>query len=108
MERNLYFKKPTQVWFMDIDENEVHYNLGIAYCDEIICGCCSCVYEITEIWEEADRVGLTNPIIPLSWVDLSDEIRGDMSYPIPTFTIAEDEFGDIDFKALSAEIFKDK
>jgi hypothetical protein len=108
MEKNLYFKKPTQVWFMDVDENEVYYNTGIAYHDEIICGCFGDIYGIREIWEAADKEGLTNPIIPMSWVDLSDEISGDMPCPIPIFTIAEDEFEDIDFKALSAEIFKDK
>ena len=108
MERNLYFKKPTQVWFIDPDEGEIYYNVGIAYHDEIICGCCGDIYEIREVWEAADEEGLTNPIVPMSWVDLSDEIHGDMPCPIPIFTIAEDEFEDIDFKALSAEIFKDK
>ena len=108
MERQMYYDKPTQVMFYDFDAEDYSYDVGIAYCGEIICGCCGGVFSIEELWELADEEGLTNPIIRMDWADLSDEIRGDMPCPVPIFTIAEDEFEDIDFKALSAEIFKDK
>ena len=109
MERQMYYDKPTQVMFYDFDSGDYYsYDAGIAYRDEIICGCCSRVFYIEELWELADEEGLTNPIIRMDWVDISDEIRGDLPCPVPIFTIVEDEFEDIDFKALSAEIFKDK
>lgn len=50
---------------------------GIAYKDEIICGCCGGVFEIEEIIEDAKNDGVV-PIIPYElWVDLVSEIAGD-------------------------------
>ena len=102
MERKMYFETPTQVFFY-----EGRYRTGIAYRDEIICGCCGDIYSIKEIYEWADEDGLMNPIEELSWVNISDEIQGDINYPVPIFKM-ESEFDYIDFNALSSEIFKDK
>lgn len=63
----MFFETPTQVKFWDPDGG--HYTAGIAYKDEIICGCCGGVFEIED--------GVV-PIIPYElWVDLVSEIAGD-------------------------------
>jgi hypothetical protein len=103
MERNLYFKKPTQVWFVNLTESDIYYT-GIAYRDEIICGCCGGIYKIADIFEVANEEGLTNPIVRMDWISLDNEIRGDMTPPIPVFIIPEEEFESVN----PAEIFKDK
>lgn len=41
---NMFFESPTQVKFWDADGG--HYTAGIAYKNEIICGCCGGVFEI--------------------------------------------------------------
>lgn len=70
-----YFEVPTQVKFWDYFDE--HYIGGIAYRDEIICGCCGSVLEISEIYEAAPN-GLDNdPIIVVhGWKDFSDKICG--------------------------------
>ena len=73
-----YFEEPTQVEFYWNDENgetDGDYIGGIAYCDEVICGCCGGTISIKEIIEDAP-VGIT-PIIPLKWIDINEEIKGD-------------------------------
>ena len=71
----LFYNIPTQVMFWDSDE----YVAGIAYRDEIICGCCGGIFEIetvVEIAQEEDKV----PMYEFdSWVSLHDEICGDMT-----------------------------
>ena len=70
-----YFEVPTQVKFWDVDGD--HYIGGIAFRDEIICGCCGGVFDISEIYESAPDT-LEDPIVPYDdWVDISSEIRGD-------------------------------
>ena len=103
MERKMYFKIPTQVFFYETDK----YIAGIAYHDEIICGCCGGIYSIEEIYEWADENKLTNPIVELSWVNLCDEIQGDLSPEsiVPIFAISEDEFENVDWEKLSEDIF---
>ena len=49
----MFFETPTQVKFWDPDGG--HYTAGIAYKDEIICGCCGGVFEIEEIIEDAKK-----------------------------------------------------
>ena len=102
MERKMYFETPTQVFFYT-SENE--YEAGIAYHNKIICGCCGGVYTIEKIYGWADEDNLLNPIIELSWVNLRDEIQGDIECPVPIFSIPKDEFDDIDFNAFSSKIF---
>ena len=63
-----YYNKPTQVKFYDVD-NDLWVG-GIAYHDEIICGCCGGIQKISELKEDE--------IIEYTyWVNISDEIKGD-------------------------------
>jgi hypothetical protein len=65
MEKKIFYNIPTQVKFQEWD-GTVGY--GIAYGNEIICGCCGYVIPLDEevtILEE------------LLWVPLKDEIKGD-------------------------------
>lgn len=60
-----YFETPTQVLFKQDEEtmreNGVEWFAGIAYHDEIICGCCGGIMEIEEV----------EMIQPFSWNDLT-------------------------------------
>lgn len=68
-----YFKIPTQVKFWD-----GRYIGGIAYRDEIICGCCGGIFRISDVYEVAPNTLEEDPIvINDSWVDISNEICGD-------------------------------
>ena len=69
-----YFQVPTQVKFWDVDGD--HYIGGIAYRDEIICGCCGGIFDITEIYELAPDALKEDPIVVYdTWVNLSSKIR---------------------------------
>lgn len=71
-----YFEVPTQVKFWDVDGD--HYCGGIAYRNEIICGCCGGIFDISEIYESAPDTLKEDPIIiPDRWVDISHEICED-------------------------------
>ena len=76
MEKKMYFNVPTQVVW--IDENG-YSQAGIAYCDEIICGCCGGTQSIEEVYEFAPE-GVEHPIIELEWVNIREEIGGDYLY----------------------------
>lgn len=68
-----YFEVPTQVKFWD-----GRYTGGIAYRDEIICGCCGGIFRISDVYEVAPDTLKEDPIvIPDRWVDFSHEICGD-------------------------------
>ena len=69
-----YYNDPTQVKFWDADG--YHWIGGVAYHDIIICGCCGCVFEITEILEEAPE-DIAVPILELPWIDISEEIKAE-------------------------------
>lgn len=70
-----FFKAPKQVMFKDLDIRE-DYLGGIAYHDEVICGCCGDVFKIADLYEIAH--GEYEPIkVFRSWVNVSDEIIGD-------------------------------
>ena len=62
-----FFEKPTQVKFLDRDNNK--WVGGIAYHDEIICGCCGGIFEIDEF---ADH-----EIVTYDWINISEEIIGE-------------------------------
>ena len=49
-------------------ENGAEWFAGIAYHDEIICGCCGGIVEVSE----------TEQIQPLPWVNISEAIAGDL------------------------------
>lgn len=72
-----YFAVPAQVKFWDAPSGG-HYIGGIAYRDEIICGCCGSVFKINEIYESAPDALDNDPIVVYKgWVGLSSEICGD-------------------------------
>ena len=58
------FETPTQVKFFDPEKQKILYGIGID--DEIICGCCGSVFEVSEV----------ENIEILPWIDLSDAICG--------------------------------
>ena len=71
-----YFDRPTQVVFIDPD-NLREWLSGIAYRDEIICGCCGGVFEIADVLESAVLSGAKNAIYEYSeWNNIVDEIIG--------------------------------
>ena len=73
MEKIKYFDKPTQVIFV---KETGAWEAGIAYCDEIICGCCGWVFLIEEIYNNCPK-DIKNPIKPYSqWISISEEIVG--------------------------------
>lgn len=68
-----FYDAPTQVYF--VDEEGVWHG-GIAYRDEIICGCCGGVYEIAEVIEFAPEY-VQLPIHEYEfWNSISEEIKG--------------------------------
>lgn len=68
-----YFETPTQVKFWD-----GCYIGGIAYRDEIICGCCGGIFKISDVYEVAPDTLDNDPIVVYKgWVGLSSEICGD-------------------------------
>ena len=69
-----YFKTPHQVLFYDVDAD--HYQGGIAYDDEVICGCCGGIFPIAELYEYAPK-GVEPIKVFKYWVDLTDDIVGD-------------------------------
>ena len=83
-EEYLYFEHPTQVKFIDMDRGseEPHWLGGIAYKDEIICGCCGGVFDIKEYYDDWHDFGhkdfpdIENPIETYNyWVDFNEEIK---------------------------------
>ena len=76
----LYYGTPCQVRFVDCgDPNNITTSYGIAYKDEIICGCCGAVLSIVEIVKDAEKAGIhwDDAIIELEWIDISESIRGE-------------------------------
>ncbi len=68
------FDKPTQVMFLDLEQE---WQVGIAYGDEIICGCCGGIFEVDEIMELAIENGMKCGIHPYeTWDNISEEISG--------------------------------
>ena len=71
-----YFDRPTQVMFADPD-NPGNWLSGIAYRDEIICGCCGGVFEIYDVIKMACESGVNWAIHEYhTWNDLANEIIG--------------------------------
>lgn len=73
MKRITKFDKPTQVMFYDIEKG--CHTGGIGYGKEVICGCCGAIFEIDELYET--ELPNKEPIIPMEWIDIEAEIRGD-------------------------------
>ena len=76
MKKYEYFAVPTQVKFWDALIED--YIGGIAYRDEIICGCCGSVFKISEIYEVApDTLEEDSIVVVNGWKGLSDKICGE-------------------------------
>lgn len=73
----MFFNVPTQVKFYDSEDKS--YVGGIAYKDEVFCGCCGSVFEISDIIADAEElgVGANEAIIALPWIDIQLEIIGE-------------------------------
>lgn len=65
-----------QVRFLDTEENKVFGGILVDDgCDSfIICGCCGGIYELPDAINE----GTIEDVTPLDWIDISDEIIGDL------------------------------
>lgn len=74
MKRITKFDKPMQVKFYDYDGD--HYNGGIAYGKEVICGCCGGIFELEELYEFTPK-GIEPIILLDGWISIEAEIRGD-------------------------------
>lgn len=73
MKKYDYFGIPTQVKFWD-----GRYIDGIAYRDEIVCGCCGGIFRISDIYEVAPDTLDNDPIIRLNgWKTIKYDICGD-------------------------------
>ena len=72
-----FFETPTQVKFLDNAEDELKYKGGIAYGDVIVCGCCGGVVEISDLLEYFSDEEANLIIIPLEWIDISEDIMGE-------------------------------
>ena len=73
-----YFNNPTQVVFADPDNPGVWIS-GIAYRDEIICGCCGGIFNIGDVIDMAREDGVHCAIYEYhEWNDLTDSVVGGM------------------------------
>ena len=82
-----YFDQPTQVIFWETAQKD--YVGGIAYRDEVICGCCGGVFEIADLLDNAEEDGVQAIYEYKLWVDLSSEIEGE-AYPADFYKKEED------------------
>lgn len=77
-----YFERPVQVVFRDPNQWSKNLYLGgIAYRDEIICGCCGSVFEIQDLVDiytcnGAEVIDEEYFRVYEDWVDLNYEIIG--------------------------------
>lgn len=77
-----FFEIPTQVKFLDLGDTGTDEDVwigGIAYGDDIICGCCGAIISIEELFEDwnefkDEHPNIDAPLETLSWVSISDEI----------------------------------
>ena len=86
----IYFLQPTQVMYLDYRETDKPQPLaGIAFRQEIICGCCGGVIYIDKLVEAGEREGHKKVIFPYNdWCDISEAIDGG-EYP-PGLACGED------------------
>lgn len=73
-ERITYYNYPTQVAFWEPDG--LCYAGGIAYRDEIICGCCGGIIELSDIYDSAPE-GVRAVVEYRDWMSLEDYILDD-------------------------------
>lgn len=65
-----FYARPTQVIFTYFNGETAERNAGIAYCKEIICGCCGGIYILDEVTIQKR----------LHWEGLSDSISDEFMY----------------------------
>lgn len=70
-----WFDVPTQVSFYELEQDR--WIGGIGYHDEIICAECGAIIELEEMYDLEVLDVQPNPVRVLTWVDISDEIKGD-------------------------------
>jgi hypothetical protein len=84
MEKYLKFDEPKQVKFIDFDRgsDETTWLGGIAYGEEIICGCCGGTISLKDYYEDWDNFGkdehpeVEEPLVVYGyWVDIERDIR---------------------------------
>ena len=77
-ESSVYFLQPTQVMYFDYrEEDEPRTLTGIAFRQEIICGCCGGIIDIDELVEAGKREGHNKVVFPYNtWEDISEAIDG--------------------------------
>ena len=90
IEYPLYFLQPTQVMYLDYrEEDNPRVLTGIAFRQEIICGCCGGVIDIDKLVEAGKREGHNKVVFPYNtWEDISEAIDGG-EYP-PGLACGED------------------
>ena len=73
----LYYGTPCQVRYYDAGCDI--YIGGIAFQDQVICGCCGGNRQIQDIIDDAALCGIhwDDAIIELEWVDISGVIQGE-------------------------------
>jgi hypothetical protein len=81
--RKNWYDVPTQVIFVDVDDNlEVSTIGGIAYGDVVICGECGCTICLEDLYTDydaavADGVEVPDaPIYELPWISIDEAIAG--------------------------------
>lgn len=80
--------KPVQVMFYDGEG----MSSGIMFGDKIICGCCGGIFEVEDVYENAQIDGVEVAIrMFVNWVDVSDEIKGDVSDHFEATVIVDKE-----------------
>lgn len=73
MRKYNYFLIPTKVKFWNYINGRYHG--GIAYRNEIICGCCGDIFNISEVYKLAPDTLIEDPIIAYNdWIGISSAI----------------------------------
>ena len=76
-----FFEKPTQVAFLETNEDELRYVAGLAHGCFIICLECGDVIAIDDlIADVAEKNTNLKPIVELSWISLNEACIGDMMF----------------------------
>ena len=89
MSRQTWFEVPTQVQFWECEIED--YVGGIAYRDEIICGCCGAVIDLEDLYEQVRDAAADGEVAPIedeviivmTWVPINEEIIGEDFRRIP-------------------------
>lgn len=84
LDRITYFDEPTQVSFRDPyyelvtgeTFDDIPTIVGIAYCGEVICGCCGGIFHLQELFDTADENDFPMSFTVLPWISISEEILG--------------------------------